>query len=64
VPAAHPLVHGFLGAPILVAGAPAGSIYFANSEQGAFDEVDERTAVAAAAQAASILLRGAGSHDD
>jgi signal transduction protein with GAF and PtsI domain len=58
VPPAHPIVYGFLGAPVSIDGTRCGSVYFANRKHGVFDEVDERTALAAAAEAGEILRAG------
>lgn len=54
-PPGHPVMHGFLGAPVLLGGEPCGNLYFAEKRSGAFGEPDERTAIALASLAADIV---------
>lgn len=51
-PAHHPVMHSFLGAPIVVRGRVFGRLYLSEKEGGAeFSEADERVAMMLAAQA-------------
>lgn len=55
VPPGHPVMHSFLGAPVLLGGEPWGNLYFAEKDDGTFDEADERAAIAIAAMAAGMI---------
>ncbi len=54
-PSGHPPMHTFLGVPLQLAGDVIGRLYMTESENGAFDESDERIALGFAA-AASVAI--------
>jgi signal transduction histidine kinase len=54
-PPAHPPMHTFLGAPILIRGEAFGNIYLTEKDGGDFDEADEQTLVILADWAAIAI---------
>jgi transcriptional regulator with GAF, ATPase, and Fis domain len=54
-PPGHPMMHSFLGVPIMIDGVPWGNLYVAEKSGGVFDEADEEAAVLLAARAAVIV---------
>jgi len=54
-PAGHPVMHSFLGVPILIGGMPWGNFYVTEKHGGAFDERDEETAIGLAARAGAMV---------
>jgi signal transduction histidine kinase len=51
-PPGHPLMHSFLGVPILIRNQAFGNLYLTDKVEGDFDEADEQAAVILAAWAA------------
>lgn len=54
-PSGHPVMHGFLGVPILVRGQAWGNLYLAEKEEGEFTTRDEEAAVILADWAAVAI---------
>jgi signal transduction histidine kinase len=54
-PVGHPVMHGFLGVPVIVQGEAWGNLYLAEKEQGEFSERDEQAAVILADWAAVAI---------
>jgi signal transduction histidine kinase len=54
-PPAHPPMHSFLGAPILIRGRAFGNLYLTDKDAGAFDRADEEALVILADWAAIAL---------
>ena len=41
-PSSHPMMHSFLGAPIVIGGKPCGNVYLSGRQDGTFEEADEQ----------------------
>jgi signal transduction histidine kinase len=54
-PAGHPMMHSFLGVPILIDGAACGALYLTDRQSGEFTEADEEAAVILADWAATAI---------
>jgi two-component system, NarL family, sensor histidine kinase DevS len=61
-PAAHPVMHSFLGVPVIVKGRSVGNLYLAEKQDGQFTDDDERL-VEMFAVHAGIAIENARLHD-
>jgi two-component system, NarL family, sensor histidine kinase DevS len=55
VPHGHPVMHSFLGVPIMIRGEAWGNLYLTDKQDGEFDETDEEAAVILADWAAIAI---------
>ena len=62
-PPNHPVMHRFLGVPVLIDGEPAGNLYLTDKRDGPFDQNDEHTATGVALAAASAVQRARAAGD-
>ena len=54
-PAGHPVMHSFLGVPLMIRGHAWGSLHLAEKRDGEFTRADERAAVALAQEVAETI---------
>lgn len=54
-PPGHPVMHSFLGVPIMIRGSAWGSLHLAEKAEGEFTDADEQAMVALAKEAADTI---------